>query len=628
MRRTDRICAVICVVLLLVPWPALAQSAEAAKIGRNPFRAVTGVWRNLKWTQESPFQAGNSGRLDSLLRAGQLYLSLQDAVALALENNLDIEYQRYGSRLAAADVRRASAGAPNLRGVTTSIAGSSTASSYLGGQSNLTTGTGAVSSYTLEPTVSFGYNWSHLTTPQTSSFVTGTSSLINETSTANSSIQKGFLTGTLATLAWNNTFTSTNSGRSDFNPSKSTNFSLTVTQHLLEGFSRAVNSRGIRVAQNNVKVSDLVFRHQVMATVANVVNMYWDLVSYNQNVRVQQQAVDLARRLWEDNKKQVEVGTLAPIEVVRAEAQMASSQQALTIAETQLLQQEAALKNVLSRTGVASALIAEARIVPTDQIRVPSTESVEPVQDLMAAALENRPELAESRLMADNARIGLAATKSQMKPTLDLVGTLQNNGLAGQVNALPIPSVTGGAATPRNPSAVDAYFLGGYGTALAQALRRNFPNYTIGFNFNVPLTNKTAQADMVRDQVLIRQLEIRQQQIVNQIRLDVTNALISVQQARGQYESATKTRLLQEQTLAAEEKKFAVGASTIFFVVQAQRDLAVAQQQEVTALNAYSKARVALDQATGRVLDRYNVQIDEARSGSVSRPADPPPVGR
>ncbi len=626
MMESKRVCALLCVALLLSPWSAAAQAVQASNGGAQPLRAISGIWRNFTWVQESPFNQANSGRLDSLVRAGQIYLSLQDAIALALENNLDIEYQRYGSRLAAADLKRAGAGATTLRGVATSISGGSAASSYVGGNSTLTTGTGALASYSLEPTVNFGYTWSHQTTPQTSSFVTGTNSLINESTVANSSISKGFLTGTQATLSWNNTFSRTNSGRSDFNPSKSTNFNLTITQHLLEGFGRAVNNRAIRVAQNNLKVSDHVFRHQVMATVANVVNMYWDLVSYNQNVRVQQQAVDLAQRLWEDNKKQVEAGTLAPIEVVRAEAQVASSQQALTIARTQLLQQEAALKNILSRNGVASPLIAEARIIPTDQIRVPATESVEPVQDLIARALDSRPELAESRLITENARIGLAATKSQLKPTLDLVGSLQNSGLAGQVNSLPIPSVTGGAPTPRSPSAVDAYFLGGYGTALAQALRRNFPNYSIGFSFNVPLTNRTAEADMVRDQILVRQQEVRQQQIINQIRLDVTNALIALQQARGQYESAVKTRMLQEQTLAAEEKKFAVGASTIFFVVQAQRDLSLAQSQEVAALSAYSKARVALDQATGAILDRYNVQIEEARAGRVSRSPDQPPV--
>jgi outer membrane protein TolC len=573
---------------------------------------------------------GNSTRIESLVRAGRIYLSLQDAIALALENNLDIELQRYGPRIAATDVQRAQAGT-TIRGITTTTSTLSSGTTGGGGAglnaatASVTTGTGAALA-NLEPTVTFNYNWLHQTTPQTSSFVTGTNSLQTESSTANMGIQKGFTTGTAVSFGWNNSFVSNNSGRSDFNPSKSANFSLSVTQHLLDGFGRAVNTRNIRVARNNVQVSDLVFKQQVMTTVASIINLYWDLVSYNQNVRVQRQAVALAQRLFEDNKKQVEIGTLAPIEIVRAEAQVASSQQALTIAETQLLQQETTLKNALSRTGVASPSLAEARVVPTDQIRVPSTEAIEPIQDLVARAMENRPELAQSRVQVDSAKIGLAGTKSSLKPMLDLVGTLQNNGLAGQVNTLPVPSVVPGVPpSPRNPNAVDPYFLGGYGTALSQLLRRNFPNYSLGFQLNVPLGNKAAEADMVRDQLAIRQQEIRQQQLMNQIRLDVTNALIAVQQARAQFESATKTRVLQEQTLAAEEKKYALGASTIYFVIQAQRDLAQAQSQEVTALSAYSRAKVTLEQSTGRTLEAYNIQIDEARTGRVSRGPSPLP---
>lgn len=620
MTAYHRVCAALCVCLALIPTLSAQSGAPESRLP-SALRSVEGVWRPYQFRTEPPANLGNSGRLDALLRAGRIYLSLQDAIALALENNLDIELQRYGPRLARTDILRAEAGSA-IRGVSTAVAGATGASSAVGA---VTTGTGA-RTMNLEPTLTFNYNWLHQTTPQTSSFVTGTNSLQTESTTANFGLQKAFTTGTMVNFGWNNSFVSNNSGRSDFNPSKSANFNLSVTQPLLDGFGRAVNTRNIRVARNNLQVSDLVFRQQVMTTVATVINLYWDLVSYNQNVRVQRQAVALAQKLLEDNRKQVEIGTLAPIEIVRAEAQVASSQQSLTIAETQLLQQETVLKNVLSRTGVASPLLAEARVVPTDQIRVPATESIEPIQDLVAKAMENRPELAQTRVQMENAKIGLAGTKSALRPTLDLVGTLQNNGLAGQVNTLPVPSVIPGAPpTPRNPNAVDPYFLGGYGTALAQMLRRNFPNYSLGFQLNVPLGNKVAEADMIRDQLSIRQQEIRQQQLINQIRLDVTNALIAVQQARAQYEAATKTRVFQEQTLAAEEKKYALGASTIFFVIQAQRDLAQAQSQEVSALSAYSRAKVALDQATGRTLETYNIEIEEARTGRVSRGPSPLP---
>ena len=617
--------AVLCSLVLLLPEACLGQSGAAQQSGRQPVQSMGWIWQKYQFREEAQASFSNSSRLDALIRAGNVYLSLQDAIALALENNLDIELQRYGPRLANTDLLRAHAGS-TIRGVSTAVSGGGAGAASAVGAVN--TGTG-VAAMNLEPTATFNYNRLHNTTPQTSSFVTGTNSLINENTQANFGLQKGFLTGTSVSFGWNNTFTNSNSGRSDFNPAKSSNFNLSVTQHLLEGFGRSVNNRNIRIANNNLKVSDLVFKHQVMATVGTVINLYWDLVSYNQNVRVQRQAVALAQKLHEDNKKQVDVGTLAPIEIVRAEAQVASSQQALTIAETQLRQQETVLKNALSRTGVANPLLSEARIVPTDQMRVPPTEPIEPIQDLIGRALDNRPELAESRLQVENSKIGLAATKSAMRPTVDLVGSLQNNGLAGQVNTLPVPSLTPGVPPqPRNPNAVDPFFLGGYGTALAQMFRRNFPNYAIGFQVNVPLSNRSAEADMVRDQLAIRQQEIRMQQLVNQIRLDVTNALIAVQQARAQNEAASKTRILQEQTLAAEEKKYALGASTIFFVVQAQRDLALAQSQEVASLSAYSKAKIALDQATGRLLDTYGIQIEEAKTGRVSRPADPPPAAQ
>jgi outer membrane protein len=277
---------------------------------------------------------------------------------------------------------------------------------------------------------------------------------------------------------------------------------------------------------------------------------------------------------------------------------------------------------------VASPSIADAHIIPTDQIRIPKVEPVEPIQDLVAKALENRPELAQSRIQVENTQIGLKGTKSALLPTLDLVASLQNNALAGQINALPIPAVGDTPPQPRNPNSVNPFFIGGYETALTQLFHRNFPDYAIGFQFNIPLRNRSAQADMIRDQLSLRQQQIRQQQLINQIRVDVRNALIGVQQARAAYQAAEAARTLQEQTLDAEQKKFALGASTIFFVVQAQRDLAQARSTEVSSASSYIKAKVALDQATGEILQTYNVSIQEALSGKVSRPPSPIPAAK
>ncbi|MCS6953907.1 MAG: TolC family protein [Bryobacterales bacterium] len=640
--------AIVCVSLSL--WLAAAPlraadqpanpAASSAASGRQWFRAY-------RFREEAPVNLANSGRLEALLRAGKIYLSLQDAIALALENNLDIELQRYGPRIADSDILRAEAGGL-LRGVPTSVARGATsavaqatgtaggqaagAQALTGGGGEAFTAGGAIITTTgtaipnLDPVITAVYNWSHRTIPQTNSFITGTNSLIIRNTVGNMALRKGFLTGTNVEFGWNNSASRTNAGRSDFNPSTTASFNLTITQHLLQGFGIAVNNRNIRIARNNRRVSDLVFRQQVINTVASVVNLYWDLVSFNEDVKVRRQALALAEKLYNDNKKQVEIGTLAPIEIVRAEAEVARAQQDLTVAETRVLQQEMILKNALSRTGVASPVLAEARIVPTDTIRMPDVEPVQPLQDLVARALELRPELQQARLAVENTKIGLEGTKSALRPSLDLVASFQNNALAGQINSLPIPPIPGTNVTvPRNPASVNPFFIGGYGTVLGQLFRRNFPDYGIGFQLNIPLRNRAAQADMIRDQLTLRQQEIRQQQLVNQIRLDVTNALIALQQARASYQAAMKARVLQEQTLEAEEKKYALGASTIFFVIQAQRDLAQARSTEVASLSAYIKAKAELDRATGQILDVYNISLDEALRGQVSRPPAPAP---
>jgi len=643
MKSMHSLLAVFCIALLLAQ--SLAAQAPAVR-SSDPRTWVGGFVNPYRFEELPPVDLANTGRLDALLRAGRLYLSLQDAIALALENNLDIALQRYGPLTAAASRQRAEAGGL-LRGVPTAVqratvnalaqatgtagggggggaAVSGTADTAAGGTIITATGTTIPN---LDPGAYFQSTLiGHRTVPQSNSFNTGTNSLVMSSRAANFGVQKGFLTGTVVSFGWNNSRLETNAGRSDFNPSISGSFSLNINQPLLQGFGVAVNNRNIRIAKNNQRVSDLVFRAQVITTVSAIVGAYWDLVSFNENVKVRQQALALAQRLYEDNKKQVEIGTLAPIEIVRAEAEMASAQQALTQAESQLLQQETLLKNALSRTGVASPSVADARIVPTDQIRIPEIQAVQPVQDLIAKAMESRPELAQTRIQVENTKIGLKGTESQLKPSLDLVANFQNNGLAGQINTLPIPPIPGVPPQQRNPAAVDPFFLGGYGTMLSQLFARNFPDYSLGFQLTIPFRNRAAKADMVMDQLSLRQQEMRQQMQINQIRADVRNALTALEQATVAHRAAAKARVLQEQTLDAEQKKYALGASTIFFVIQAQRDLAQARSSEVAAASAYAKSRVQLDMATGQTIEANNIAIDEAVRGRVSRPPSALPV--
>jgi len=424
----------------------------------------------------------------------------------------------------------------------------------------------------------------------------------------------GHSTGTTAPVGHN-----ANNRSADFNPSIQGSMTFQLTQHLLQGFGLAVNSRQIHIARNQREISDLVFKQQVITTVAAILTLYWDLVAFNEDVRVKQESMATSQRLYEDNKKQVEVGTLAPIEIVRAEAEVASRQQDLTVSETQVLQQETIIKNALSRNGVASPTVAAARIVPTDHMEVPAVEPIQPFQDTAADALRARPEVAQNRIQIEDQKISLRGSRNALRPSVDLVALANNNGLAGTPNPVPNP-------IPGVPHSDNSFLVGGSGTLLSQLFSRNFPDYGIGFNLNIPIRNRAAQADLITDELTLRQQQISLQQLENQIRVEVQNAVIGVNQARARYNAAQKARILQERTLDAENKKYALGAETIYNVILAQRDLLTAQSNEVAALASYAKARVELDRATGQTIEKNNISLDEAFRGSVSRPPTPVPA--
>src|SRR5579872_38545 len=631
MRRFQPALAVLCVLMLSAP-VSIAQD-------RTPTLDLSsGVLHWYKPSETPALDMSNSSRLDQLLRAGNIYLSLKDAIALTLENNLDIARARYGPMIAQTDLQRAKAGGA-LRGVNTNvIQGASSAGAGLllnafsgGASSGSTSGSTSVNGVisqlgptipTLDPMLTGTISWGHATSPQTTPFLYGTTALVQTQKLANFTLTQGFLTGGQAALSYSNAFTDLNSGRPDINPSTISGLDLFVTQPLLQGFGFAVNNRQIRVAKNNLQVSDLAFQQQVIVTVAAIVNLYWDLVSFNQNVKVAERALSVSQKLLEDNKKQVEVGTLAPIAIVQADAEIAARQQDLIVAQTQVLQQETIIKNVLTRS--ADPAIAAAHIIPTDSIRIPETEAVQPIQDLIAAAIATRPELAQSRIGIENSRISVKADRNALLPSLNGFVDLTNHAQAGIVNPLPPLSSTGASLTTGR--SVDPFFVGGYGTVLGQLFGRNFPDYRVGVQLNIPLRNRAAQADYARDSLTLRQSEIDVQTLTKQIAVDVQNAVIGMQQARIRYNAAVKQRVLEEQTVDAEKKKYALGASTLYLVIQTERDLATAQGSEVTALGQYAHARVALEAATGQVLGAYGVDIEEAKTGRVSAPPAPLPV--
>lgn len=583
-----------------------------------------------------PYQAGtvpqvrlqNSDRLASLIRAGNLYLSAQDVVALVIENNVDVEIQRYGPLLAIQVLKRAKAGGA-LRSVGLPVAAGPQSVSLQGvsasaGVTALSAGTGVSSGGgivtqlgpvipSLDPQIIGFFNFQHSTIPQSNTILTGTTSLVQSSRTYQAQFAQNWDFGLTSQLTYFSQYVKVNSQLFNLNPYTSGFLDLQITQNLLQGFGRAVNGRNIRVQKNNVKVSTLQFKQQVITTVSAALNLYWDLVSFDEDVRARRRGVATAEQLLKDNKRLVELGSAAPIEITRAEAQLYAAQQDLVTAETNMAQQETVLKNALTRNGVAEAGLANVHIVPLDKIEIPPSDEIRPGEDLIQEALKRRPEVEQARLNLDSNQMNLVGIKNSLRPTLQAFTELTNNGLTGQLTALGLlqPGIS--------------YLSGGYGNLLAQILRRNYPNYSAGFSLNIPLRNRAAQADYATSLLELRQNELNLRKNVNQIRVDVQNAVVGLQQARARYEAAVRSRILQEQTLAGDQKRYNLGATTPFQVVQDQRDLATARSAEVQSMANYTHARIALDQALGITLDVNHITVEEALEGRVPRPSNLPP---
>jgi len=631
MPRFQSLTAVLCSLLFpasavfgqsVPPEPAIRIEKPSGGLGflTHPFQR----------REVPPLSLRNSSRLSSLIRAGNLYLSAQDVVALAIENNIDVEVQRYSPLLSREVLRRAESGGAlrsvglgvaagpqsvSLQGVTINNAGVGAGGTGVGSGGGIVTQLGP-GIPNLDPSLSVVAFYQHITSPQSNTELTGTTAFTLDSRAYQAQYTQNWDFGLSAIMTYASQHTHVNSALYDLNPYTSGDLDLQMTQNLLAGFGRPVNTRNIRVQRNNEKVTDLQFKLQVITTVSAALNLYWDLVAFNQDVQARQHEVDTAQRLYEDNKKQVAIGSLAEIEVTRAESQLYSAKQDLLIAQTNVLQQETVLKNYLSRSGVAAADLADVHIVPLDNIVVPATDETAPIDKLVEEALANRAEIQQARLNVDSNRMNLVGIKSSLRPALQAFAELTNNGLTGQIT--PFGVLTGGAGLD--------YLVGGYGNLLGEIARRNYPSYSAGFSLNIPLRNRAAQADYVTSELEMRQNELSLQKNVNQVRVDVQNAVIGLQQARARYDASVKAQVLQQQTLDADQKKYALGATTAYQVVQDQRDLATAESAEVQAMANYSHARINFAQAIGTTLDDNHITLAEALSGRVSAaPSTLPP---
>ncbi|MGA8618838.1 MAG: TolC family protein [Candidatus Sulfotelmatobacter sp.] len=588
----------------------------------------------------------NTARIDQFLRDGKLYLSLNDAIALALENNLDIAIARYNLNIADTDVLRAKAGASILgvnAGVVQNTPGGgiggigATAGASTGGTSLGAGGIGAGTNGLVSSTLGQG--------PPLASFdpiITGTLQMdrafqlssngfngvpvVNQnTGTANFAYQQELASGTNILVGFNNSHITNNVPFTTLLPEVATNFQFKLTQHLLQGFGFAANTRFIRIAKNNRELSDVAFRLQIIDSVDQIENIYWDLVYAYENSRVQQESLAFAQKTLSDTKKQVEIGSLAPIETVRAQSTVAQDQQLVTTAQTNLQLEQLLMKNALTRT-LKDPTLATAEVIPTSTMEVPAQEQVVPTEDLINDALRHRAELVESRIDLNSRDISNKAVRSALLPTLDLYAYYGGSGLGGQLNPITpfctsVAAASSGLCIP--PGSIPSQFNSGapvsYGSALDNLVTSAAPDKGVGLALNIPLRNRAAQSLQIRSELEYRQAQMREQQIENQVGIEVRNAQYAVQQNRASVESAKAALDLARQSLDAEQKKYQFGTSTTTLVLQYQSQLATAESTLVNATVAYEKSRIELDRATGTLLDHNGISIDDAVKGQVTR---------
>ena len=573
-----------------------------------------------------PPKLSNSNRIRGLIRAGKLYLTVQDAIALAIENNLSLEVDRYGPLLAQVGLTRAEAGGP-LRGVPSGtqqisnvntglgVTGSTASAGLSGSGGNGGGGAGGAASIqqigpvtqNLDPVVQSVMAFSHQTEPFANTVVSETTALIRTTHIYDTVLTQGLLSGGYVQYHANEQYLKENAPSDILNPAFDPIMDLYLQHNLLQGLGTGVNGRFIRVAKNNTGASLETFRSQLLDLVSNVLNLYWDVVSGRNDLQSRQHAVDIAQKFYEDTKTQIDIGTLASVELPRAQVEVASRQQDLIIAQANLRQQETLLKEAISRT--PDPLVEEAEIVPLDRIEVPATDNLPPLRELVATALAKRPDIAVAKIREENAEINALGTENALLPTAQVFARLRNRGAAG---------------TAQNPEEANPYFVGGYGTAMGQVFRRNFPSESGGAYIQIPVRNRQAQGDYGVDQLQLQQSRLSDRRDANQIVVDISNQATALRQARARYSQALATRKLQEELLSAEQQKFSFGVSTLTNIIVAQRSLVAAQAAEVASQSSYAHARVSLDQVLGETLEVNHVSLEEGLSGKVARQSEIP----
>ncbi len=606
-------------MIFLLPVQVAGQTPSPAQLGmsnsHNPLKPYA--------PEQVPEPTlANSARIDRLIREGKLYLSLQDAIDLALENNLDLAIARYNSPIADTDLLRTKAGG-FFRGVNTGVvqgtqgggvggygtgapgAGAGGTTGGAGGagagasglvQSTLGAGT-PVASY--DPSVTANLGIEHLTQPQSNLQIYNVPFLRQNTAQVDVGFSQAFPTGTSVGFEFQNSRVTTNSTNNFLNPALNSAFRFSFQQQLLAGFGLGPNLRYLRIARNDKKISDIAFRDQVIATVTQIENIYWDLVRAFEQERVNEQSLEFANQTLDNARKQLQLEAIPEMDVMKAEAEASKRDQDLTVARTTLQLNESLMKNALTKR-LDDPVLEEMPVVPTDRTQAIRDHADVPVLDLIAQALQNRPELLETDVDLLNRQISREAARNALLPTLSLVGTYGGSGLAGPV-------------APGGKSLVPGDLIGGW----QNTFNNSSPDYFVGLNLNIPFRNRVAKADQYRSELEYRQAGLRKEQLKKQIRIEVRNAQYALEQSGARVDAARKARDLAQRTFEITKKEQDLGAGSSYQTLTAQRDLALAELDWVNATTTYEKAKVELSRATGTTLEHNGVKIQDAITGVV-----------
>ncbi len=566
----------------------------------------------------------NTPRIDVLVHDGVLELSLKDAIALALENNLDLAIARYNIPIAEADIIRTRAGG-SFRGVNTGVVqntpgggaggfGSSASGAGAGGTSGGAGGAGSGASGLVQSTLGAGttvqsydpaitgkLDNEHYTQPLSNISIYGVQTLQQNTTTGNIGYTQSFPTGTTFSAVFNNERSATNSKYSYLNPTLNAYYQVALQQQLLAGFGFGPNLRYLRIAKNNQKISDEAFKLQVVTTITQIANMYWDLVAAYEDEQVKDRALDFAKQTLDSGRKQLALQAIPAMDVMKDEAEVANREQDLTIAKTTLQFQELLIKNALTKN-LDDPILEAMPVKPTDSSAENMSQESRPAdsEDAIGLALKDRIELIESDIDLDNRRISRSAARNALLPTVAMTAYYGGSGLAGLSNP-----------TAGIPSTSPTDWHG----AVGNAFNNTAPDYYVGLSVNIPIRNRVAKSDQYRSELEARQAELRLQQLKKQIRIEVRNAEYALEQNRARVESARKACDLAQKTFDITAKEQELGAGSSLQTLTARRDLSAAESALVAAMTAYQKAKIELDRASGTTLESHDISIESARTG-------------